>query len=58
MLPQLQHTVEQVPVAAWAALLALLTLAFGYRIAALRGRTERRKPHGKTPAAASSASSA
>ncbi|MEW2393048.1 hypothetical protein AB0933_32275 [Streptomyces venezuelae] len=33
MLPQLQNAVEQVPVQAWAALLALVTLAFGYVIA-------------------------
>lgn len=33
MLPQLQNAVEQVPVQAWAALLALTTLAFGYVIA-------------------------
>ncbi|WP_331764389.1 hypothetical protein [Streptomyces anulatus] len=33
MLSQLRNTVEQVPVQAWVALLALGTLAFGYRIA-------------------------
>lgn len=47
MLSQLQTAAEQVPVQAWAALLALTTLAFGYRIAATRGRTESRQP-GKT----------
>jgi hypothetical protein len=39
-----RDAIEQVPVQAWAALLALLTLAFGYRIAALRNRTTHRKP--------------
>ncbi|MFD9249489.1 hypothetical protein [Streptomyces bottropensis] len=33
MLSQLQNAVEQVPVQAWAVLLALVTLAFGYLIA-------------------------
>ncbi|MFE3381311.1 hypothetical protein, partial [Streptomyces anulatus] len=33
MLSQLRTTVEQVPVQAWVTLLALTTLAFGYRIA-------------------------
>jgi hypothetical protein len=33
MLTQVQDTVHQVPVQAWAALLALITLAFGYLIA-------------------------
>lgn len=37
MLSQLRNTVEQVPVQAWVTLLALTTLAFGYRIA-LRSR--------------------
>ena len=45
MLSQVQTAVEQVPVQAWAVLLALVTLAFGYRIApAVRARTNRRKP--------------
>lgn len=39
MLPQVQNAAEQVPVQAWAALLALLTLGFGYRIALKRTRT-------------------
>ncbi|MFJ5294571.1 hypothetical protein [Streptomyces sp. NPDC088348] len=42
MLSQVQNAVEQVPVQAWAALLALTTLTFGYRIA-LKTRTTRRK---------------
>lgn len=36
MLADVHNTVERVPVYAWAALLALATLAFGYRIAAKR----------------------
>ncbi|MEU6016988.1 hypothetical protein ABZ826_23935 [Streptomyces sp. NPDC047515] len=45
MLSQVQNAVEQVPVQAWAVLLALVTLAFGYRIAPnLRARAGRRKP--------------
>ncbi|MFE5614098.1 hypothetical protein [Streptomyces sp. NPDC056524] len=46
MLSQVQNAVEQVPVQAWAVLLALVTLAFGYRLALkLRTRTtDRRKP--------------
>lgn len=48
MLSQLQNAVEQVPVQAWAVLLALTTLAFGYRIAArARTRTTTRKPGDK-----------
>lgn len=46
MLSTVQNAVEQVPVEAWAVLLALLTLAFGYRIAQKRARTRtsNRKP--------------
>ncbi|MFD8516568.1 hypothetical protein ACFV27_37190 [Streptomyces antimycoticus] len=45
MFPQVQHAVEQTPVEAWAALLALATLAFGYRIASkARTRAGRRTP--------------
>ncbi|WP_107500575.1 hypothetical protein [Streptomyces sp. sk226] len=45
MLSQLRTTVEQVPVEAWATLLALTTLAFGYRIALkARPRPTKRKP--------------
>lgn len=48
MLADVQDTAERVPVYAWAALLALATLAFGYRIAAKnRARTTPRKPHDK-----------
>jgi hypothetical protein len=36
MLADVQTTVERVPVSAWAALLALATLAFGYRLAVKR----------------------
>lgn len=43
MLTQVQNAAAQVPVPAWAALLALITLAFGYRIAATRTRTSQRK---------------
>ncbi|MER6602498.1 hypothetical protein [Streptomyces parvus] len=43
MLSQLQTTVEQVPVQAWVTLLALTTLAFGYRIA-LKTRPRPTKP--------------
>ncbi|MFC8339266.1 hypothetical protein ACFUJX_19960 [Streptomyces rubiginosohelvolus] len=43
MLSQLRTTVEQVPVQAWVALLALTTLAFGYRIA-LKTRPRPTKP--------------
>jgi hypothetical protein len=42
MLTHVQNAVAQVPVQAWAVLLALTTLAFGYRIAALRARTNTR----------------
>ena len=42
MLTQVQNAVAQVPVQAWAALLALVTLVFGYRIAATRARTSRK----------------
>ncbi|MFE1767209.1 hypothetical protein ACFW81_23700 [Streptomyces angustmyceticus] len=45
MLSQVQNAVEQVPVAAWAALLALTTLGFGYRIAS---KTRTRERHRKT----------
>ncbi|MFF2964252.1 hypothetical protein ACFVT1_36415 [Streptomyces sp. NPDC057963] len=45
MLSQVQNVAEQVPVQAWAALLSLATLTFGYRIApTLRARTGHRKP--------------
>ncbi|MFD7855163.1 hypothetical protein ACFV6B_12880 [Streptomyces microflavus] len=45
MLSQLRNTVEQVPVQAWVTLLALTTLAFGYRIALKpRPRTTKPKP--------------
>lgn len=48
MLSQVQNAVEQVPVQAWAVLLALTTLAFGYRIAAKsRTRTKTRQPADK-----------
>ncbi|MFB6813096.1 hypothetical protein ACFCV8_00915 [Streptomyces sp. NPDC056347] len=45
MPPYVQNAVEQVPAQAWAVLLSLATLTFGYRIApTLRARTSRRKP--------------
>ncbi len=45
MLSQVLNAVEQVPVEAWAALLALVTLGFGYRLGPkLRARTGHRKP--------------
>ncbi|MEU3656425.1 hypothetical protein AB0E67_27185 [Streptomyces sp. NPDC032161] len=45
MLPQVQNAVEQVPGQAWAVLLALATLAFGYHLAQkLRSTQARRKP--------------
>ncbi|MEV6102638.1 hypothetical protein [Nocardia sp. NPDC051981] len=45
MLSQMQDAAEQLPVQAWAVLLAMVTLAFGYRIAPnLRGRARRQKP--------------
>lgn len=45
MLSHVQTVAEQVPVQAWAALLSLATLVFGYRIApTLRARTGHRKP--------------
>lgn len=44
MLAEVQHAAGRVPVQAWAALLALTTLGFGYRIAS-KNRT--RKPHDK-----------
>ncbi|WP_331756596.1 hypothetical protein [Streptomyces decoyicus] len=48
MLTQVQNAVEQMPVGAWAALLALVTLGFGYRIAPkIRARTDHRKPRDK-----------
>jgi hypothetical protein len=48
MLADVQNTVEQVPVYAWAAILAITTLAFGYRIAAKnRTRATPRKPRDK-----------
>jgi hypothetical protein len=46
MLTQVQNAAAQVPVEAWAALLALVTLGFGYRIASTRSRTNR-KPFDK-----------
>ncbi|MEW1754092.1 hypothetical protein [Streptomyces angustmyceticus] len=45
MLSQMLHAVAQVPGEAWAVLLALLTLTFGYRIAKTRSHTDRKKPH-------------
>lgn len=47
MLSQVQNAVAQVPVQAWAVLLALTTLTFGYRIAATRARTDHPKPSDK-----------
>lgn len=48
MLADVQNTVERVPVYAWATLLALATLAFGYRIAAKRNaQAGGRKPGDK-----------
>ncbi|MGP3737929.1 hypothetical protein ACTWJ9_33640 (plasmid) [Streptomyces sp. GDS52] len=48
MLTDIHTTVGRVPVYAWAALLALATLAVGYRIAAkTRARTSQRKPADK-----------
>ena len=48
MLSQVQNAVEQMPVQAWAVLLALTTLAFGYRIASkTRTRTTKRAPRDK-----------
>jgi hypothetical protein len=47
MLSQVQHAVEQMPVEAWAVLLALTTLVFGYRIASTRSRGDRHKPRSK-----------
>ncbi|MFE7111778.1 hypothetical protein ACFU98_29540 [Streptomyces sp. NPDC057575] len=46
MLSQVQNAVEQVPVQAWAALLAIVLLPFAYRIVApnIRARAGRRKP--------------
>lgn len=44
MLSRMQNAAEQMPVQVWAVLLALVTLGFGCRIAALRGRTANRKP--------------
>src|ERR1044072_3234882 len=46
MLSPVQNAAEQVPVQAWADLLALTPLGFGYRIAA-KTRTNRRKPGDK-----------
>jgi hypothetical protein len=46
MLTQVQNAVAQVPVQAWAVLLALTTLGFGYRIAA-KTRTKQRQPADK-----------
>ncbi|GAA0501394.1 hypothetical protein [Streptomyces olivaceiscleroticus] len=48
MFPQMLNAVAQVPGEAWAALIAAITLAFGYRIRALRDRTDRRKTSDKT----------
>ncbi|MGW2844656.1 hypothetical protein [Streptomyces sp. NPDC001274] len=48
MLPQVQNAVEQVPGQAWAALLALATLTFGYRLAQkLRTPARREAPDAK-----------
>jgi len=48
MLTEMHNAVERVPVYAWAALLALATLLFGYRIAAKQPpRTTTRKPRDK-----------
>lgn len=47
MLSQVQTAVGQVPVQAWAALLALATLAFGARIGATRARATTKRPHDK-----------
>lgn len=47
MLTEAHNAVERVPVFAWAALLALTTLAFGYRIAAKDPGRTRRKPYDK-----------
>lgn len=49
MLADVQDAVERVPVLAWAALLALTTLGFGYRIASKNSvaRTTTRKPGDK-----------
>lgn len=48
MLTEVQNTVERVPVYAWAFLLALVTLGFGYRLAAKRpARVSPRKPGDK-----------
>ena len=45
MLTQVQNAVERMPVGAWAALLALTALGFGYRIAPkVRARADHRKP--------------
>lgn len=45
MLSQVQNAAEHVPVGAWAVLLALLTLGFGYRIAPkISARSGHRKP--------------
>ncbi|MFF1358770.1 hypothetical protein [Streptomyces sp. NPDC058297] len=44
MLSQVRNAVEQVPVQAWAALLALIALAFAYRIAAKNRAQTNRKP--------------
>jgi hypothetical protein len=48
MLAEVQHAVERVPVLAWATLLPLITLAFGYRIARKTDpRATSRKPRDK-----------
>jgi hypothetical protein len=48
MLSPVQNAAAQVPAQAWAVLLSLLTLTFGYRIAATRARTTgQRKPRDK-----------
>ncbi|MEU8101769.1 hypothetical protein [Streptomyces rubiginosohelvolus] len=49
MLSQLRNTVEQVPVQAWVALLALTTLAFGYWTAAAKARTTTRTKKPRDP---------
>ncbi|MFC7794617.1 hypothetical protein [Streptomyces cinereoruber] len=43
MLSQIQDVAKQVPAEAWAGLLALLTLAFGYRLSSKRQPTNRSK---------------
>ncbi|MFJ6238868.1 hypothetical protein ACIQH0_32855 [Streptomyces griseus] len=49
MLSQLRNTVEQVPVQAWVALLALGTLTFGYWTATAKARTTTRAKKNRDP---------